>query len=102
MGGDERRVSRRRHRPSLARRLDAVLERDREASRREERRGDAAKRAFCDEFIRQKPQGYDTRLDGLGGELVGTFPGSSASAETMSFVLLVGLVAGAWVVVRAE
>lgn len=32
---------------------------------------DAAKRAFCDEFIRAKPQGYDTPLDGLGAQLSG-------------------------------
>jgi ABC-type multidrug transport system fused ATPase/permease subunit len=32
---------------------------------------DAARRAFCDEFIMQKPQGYDTPLDGLGGQLSG-------------------------------
>ena len=32
---------------------------------------EAAKRAFCDDFIRQKPQGYDTPLDGLGGQLSG-------------------------------
>jgi ABC-type multidrug transport system fused ATPase/permease subunit len=32
---------------------------------------DAAKRAFCHEFIMQKPQGYDTPLDGLGGQLSG-------------------------------
>jgi ABC-type multidrug transport system fused ATPase/permease subunit len=32
---------------------------------------DAAKRAFCEEFILQKPQGYDTPLDGLGGQLSG-------------------------------
>ena len=32
---------------------------------------DAAKRAFCDDFINQKPQGYDTPLDGLGGQLSG-------------------------------
>jgi ABC-type multidrug transport system fused ATPase/permease subunit len=31
----------------------------------------AAKRAFCDDFILQKPQGYDTPLDGLGGQLSG-------------------------------
>ena len=31
----------------------------------------AAKQAFCDEFILQKPQGYDTPLDGLGGQLSG-------------------------------
>jgi subfamily B ATP-binding cassette protein MsbA len=32
---------------------------------------DAAKRAFCDDFIRAKPRGYDTPLDGLGGQLSG-------------------------------
>jgi subfamily B ATP-binding cassette protein MsbA len=32
---------------------------------------DAARRAFCDEFIHQKPQGYDTPLDGLGAQLSG-------------------------------
>src|SRR5687768_13041637 len=32
---------------------------------------DAAKRAFCHEFILQKPQQYDTPLDGLGGQLSG-------------------------------
>src|SRR4029079_6754490 len=32
---------------------------------------DAAKRAFCDDFILQKAQGYDTLLDGLGGQLSG-------------------------------
>ncbi|MEA2708502.1 MAG: ATP-binding cassette, subfamily bacterial MsbA [Phycisphaerales bacterium] len=32
---------------------------------------EAAKRAFCHEFILQKPQGYDTPLDGLGGQLSG-------------------------------
>ncbi|MBC8105640.1 MAG: ABC transporter ATP-binding protein [Anaerolineae bacterium] len=32
---------------------------------------DAAKRAFCDDFIRAKPQGYDTPLDGLGAQLSG-------------------------------
>ena len=32
---------------------------------------DAAKRAFCHDFIMQKPQGYDTPLDGLGGQLSG-------------------------------
>ncbi len=32
---------------------------------------DAAKKAFCDDFIREKPQGYDTPLDGLGGQLSG-------------------------------
>lgn len=32
---------------------------------------DAAKRAFCHEFIMEKPQGYDTPLDGLGGQLSG-------------------------------
>ena len=31
----------------------------------------AAKRAFADEFIRAKPQGYATPLDGLGGQLSG-------------------------------
>lgn len=31
----------------------------------------AAKRAFADEFIRAKPQGYQTALDGLGGQLSG-------------------------------
>jgi ABC-type multidrug transport system fused ATPase/permease subunit len=32
---------------------------------------DAAEQAFCKEFILQKPQGYDTPLDGLGGQLSG-------------------------------
>jgi subfamily B ATP-binding cassette protein MsbA len=32
---------------------------------------DAARRAFCDDFIRAKPHGYDTPLDGLGGQLSG-------------------------------
>jgi ABC-type multidrug transport system fused ATPase/permease subunit len=32
---------------------------------------DAARRAFCHEFIVEKPQGYDTPLDGLGGQLSG-------------------------------
>jgi subfamily B ATP-binding cassette protein MsbA len=32
---------------------------------------DAAKKAFCHDFILQKPQGYDTPLDGLGGQLSG-------------------------------
>ena len=32
---------------------------------------DAAQRAFCEEFILQKPQKYDTPLDGLGGQLSG-------------------------------
>jgi subfamily B ATP-binding cassette protein MsbA len=32
---------------------------------------DAAKRAFCHDFILQKPQKYDTPLDGLGGQLSG-------------------------------
>ncbi len=32
---------------------------------------DAAERAFCKDFILQKPQGYDTPLDGLGGQLSG-------------------------------
>lgn len=32
---------------------------------------DAARRAFAHEFILQKPQGYDTLLDGLGGQLSG-------------------------------
>jgi ATP-binding cassette, subfamily B, bacterial MsbA len=32
---------------------------------------DAAKRAFCHEFILEKPQAYDTPLDGLGGQLSG-------------------------------
>ena len=31
----------------------------------------AAKRAFCHEFIMEKPQGYDTPLDGLGAQLSG-------------------------------
>jgi len=31
----------------------------------------AAKRAFCHEFIMEKPQGYDTSLDGLGSQLSG-------------------------------
>ena len=31
----------------------------------------AAQRAFCHEFIMEKPQGYDTLLDGLGGQLSG-------------------------------
>ncbi|MBV8781236.1 MAG: ABC transporter ATP-binding protein [Phycisphaerae bacterium] len=31
----------------------------------------AARRAFCHEFIMEKPQGYDTPLDGLGGQLSG-------------------------------
>jgi ABC-type multidrug transport system fused ATPase/permease subunit len=31
----------------------------------------AAKRAFCHDFIMEKPQGYDTSLDGLGGQLSG-------------------------------
>jgi ABC-type multidrug transport system fused ATPase/permease subunit len=32
---------------------------------------DAAKRAFAHEFIMEKPLGYDTPLDGLGGQLSG-------------------------------
>jgi subfamily B ATP-binding cassette protein MsbA len=32
---------------------------------------EAARKAYCDEFINQKPQGYDTPLDGLGGQLSG-------------------------------
>jgi ABC-type multidrug transport system fused ATPase/permease subunit len=32
---------------------------------------DAARRAFCHDFIMEKPQGYDTPLDGLGGQLSG-------------------------------
>ena len=32
---------------------------------------EAAKRAFCHDFIMQKPDGYDTPLDGLGGQLSG-------------------------------
>src|SRR5207237_611246 len=32
---------------------------------------EAARQAFCDDFIMQKPQGYDTPLDGLGGQLSG-------------------------------
>jgi ATP-binding cassette, subfamily B, bacterial MsbA len=32
---------------------------------------EAAKRAFCHDFILQKPQKYDTPLDGLGGQLSG-------------------------------
>ena len=32
---------------------------------------EAAKRAFCHDFILQKPQQYDTPLDGLGGQLSG-------------------------------
>ncbi|HYO07718.1 MAG TPA: ABC transporter ATP-binding protein [Tepidisphaeraceae bacterium] len=32
---------------------------------------DAARRAYCEEFILQKPNGYDTLLDGLGGQLSG-------------------------------
>ena len=32
---------------------------------------DAARRAFCHDFIMQKPQGYETPLDGLGGQLSG-------------------------------
>jgi ABC-type multidrug transport system fused ATPase/permease subunit len=32
---------------------------------------DAAKRAFCHDFIVQKPGGYDAPLDGLGGQLSG-------------------------------
>ena len=31
----------------------------------------AARRAFCHEFIMEKPLGYDTVLDGLGGQLSG-------------------------------
>ena len=31
----------------------------------------AARKAFCHEFIMEKPQGYDTSLDGLGGQLSG-------------------------------
>jgi ABC-type multidrug transport system fused ATPase/permease subunit len=31
----------------------------------------AAKRAFCHDFILEKPQGYDAPLDGLGGQLSG-------------------------------
>ena len=31
----------------------------------------AARQAFADEFIQAKPQGYDTRLDGLGSQLSG-------------------------------
>jgi ABC-type multidrug transport system fused ATPase/permease subunit len=31
----------------------------------------AARRAFCHAFIIEKPQGYDTPLDGLGGQLSG-------------------------------
>lgn len=31
----------------------------------------AAKRAFCHDFIMEKPQGYNTPLDGLGGQLSG-------------------------------
>ncbi len=31
----------------------------------------AARRAFCHDFILEKPQGYDTSLDGLGGQLSG-------------------------------
>jgi ABC-type multidrug transport system fused ATPase/permease subunit len=31
----------------------------------------AAKRAFAHDFIMEKPQGYDTPLDGLGGQLSG-------------------------------
>jgi ABC-type multidrug transport system fused ATPase/permease subunit len=31
----------------------------------------AARRAFCHEFIMEKPQGYDTSLEGLGGQLSG-------------------------------
>jgi subfamily B ATP-binding cassette protein MsbA len=32
---------------------------------------DAAKRAFCHDFIMEKPGGYDALLDGLGGQLSG-------------------------------
>ncbi|MEO6436341.1 MAG: ABC transporter ATP-binding protein [Tepidisphaeraceae bacterium] len=32
---------------------------------------EAARKAFCHDFIEQKPQGYDTPLDGLGGQLSG-------------------------------
>jgi ABC-type multidrug transport system fused ATPase/permease subunit len=32
---------------------------------------DAARRAFCHEFIMEKPLGYDTPLEGLGGQLSG-------------------------------
>ncbi len=32
---------------------------------------DAARRAYAHEFIEQKPQGYNTPLDGLGGQLSG-------------------------------
>ncbi len=32
---------------------------------------DAAKQAFAHEFVMQKPNGYDTRLEGLGGQLSG-------------------------------
>jgi ABC-type multidrug transport system fused ATPase/permease subunit len=31
----------------------------------------AARKAFCHDFIMEKPQGYDTSLDGLGGQLSG-------------------------------
>jgi ABC-type multidrug transport system fused ATPase/permease subunit len=31
----------------------------------------AAQKAFCHDFIMEKPQGYDTSLDGLGGQLSG-------------------------------
>jgi subfamily B ATP-binding cassette protein MsbA len=31
----------------------------------------AARKAFCHDFIVEKPQGYDTSLDGLGGQLSG-------------------------------
>jgi ABC-type multidrug transport system fused ATPase/permease subunit len=31
----------------------------------------AARKAFCHDFIMEKPEGYDTSLDGLGGQLSG-------------------------------